>query len=201
LPSIPQFRLEFEDELSAFQESKAADLSHERELLRQYEETSGSAVALASAVNSASGGDWDGEVYEKQGVDNDKAFVRFQKTLSWAPQQVVRYYQSASDAPLRFTQVSPKSDEDNADPEPVGTAPRDNNRDAVVGLKTCDQCGSGRLVEMQVLPTLLSVADGVVGKHLDFGIVSILSCEDSCCPSPGDGVTLIEEAAVVEANV
>jgi Programmed cell death protein 2, C-terminal putative domain len=182
---VDPIRLEFDDEAAAASE---LDLAHENDLLRRYEEAEGKVVS-ANAPSSSDGrgkakaadSAWEGEEYED--FDADKVFTRFQKVISWAPEQIVRYYTATGCAPLVLS--------------------ADNVGNTNTPVPPCSACGSRRMVEMQILPSLLTSAGGALpealGRHVEFGIVTILCCEEDCTPAKPKG--LVEEHVHVQPAV
>ncbi|CAG8645584.1 6565_t:CDS:2, partial [Paraglomus occultum] len=93
------------------------------------------------------------EVYENSNVDVDKAFLKFQKRISFQPDQVVRY------ARLEY----------DTDTDPLWISdygkPTDND------LPPCEHCGQQRTFEFQILSTLLNhlKIDNTRTDSLDWG--------------------------------
>lgn len=53
--------------------------------------------------------------------------------------------------------------------------------DPAAGVPNCERCGAKRLFEFQVQPQLLHyLSDSKAGANLDWGVVAIFTCSDSC---------------------
>jgi hypothetical protein len=71
-------------------------------------------------------------------------------------------------------------------------------------VPSCEYCGASRQFELQLMPAILNLpiptvnssSDQLLGDCLDFGVVAIFSCPNSC-PNP-DGYT--EEIALVQPS-
>ncbi|CAJ1456439.1 unnamed protein product [Effrenium voratum] len=47
-------------------------------------------------------------------------------------------------------------------------------------VPACPRCGAARVFECQVQPMLISLIKGPLQERLDFGIICIYTCEESC---------------------
>lgn len=92
------------------------------------------------------------ELQEHAQVDADKAFLHFKKKVSDSPDQILRYSRGGS--PLYIAD----------EPKPLI-------------IPKCENCGSDRQFEFQIMPQLLSV----LGEHsLDWGVLLVYTCKASC---------------------
>lgn len=112
------------------------------------------------------------EEYENSEVDVDKAFLRFQKRITRAPAQVLRYARvgyETSHEPLLVNDL------------PGNQPPTD--------LPPCIYCGEHRNFEFQIMPQLLSYLnlDNVANDALDYGTILVYSCSRNCQPKKEDG--------------
>ncbi|KAG4301036.1 hypothetical protein PCK1_002735 [Pneumocystis canis] len=98
-------------------------------------------------------------------VKGDKIFLQFQKRLSRAPTQVLRYIR---------TELNNTKDDDTLWISSKGQL---NNSE----ISECP-CGQKRTIEFQIMPTLLSFLniDHSEKYSLDWGILNIYTCEKSC---------------------
>ncbi|KAG5519434.1 hypothetical protein PMAC_002061 [Pneumocystis sp. 'macacae'] len=104
--------------------------------------------------------------YEKfSSIKGDKTFLHFQKRLSRAPTQVLRYIRTE----LNNTK--------NSDILWINLNGQLNNSE----VTECP-CGEKRTIEFQIMPTLLSFLniDHTKKYSLDWGILNIYTCEKSC---------------------
>ncbi|KAH6562057.1 hypothetical protein BASA62_009390 [Batrachochytrium salamandrivorans] len=111
----------------------------------------------------------------------DGTFLKFQKRISLAPDQVIRY--------SRIPEVPVDSS-----PEPllVSDLPLDT-----AGISCCPHCKSSRTFEFQIMPQLLQNIgiDHTDWNALDWGTVLLYTCTSSCQPKD---IRFIEEAVAVQ---
>ncbi|KAL6474141.1 hypothetical protein MHYP_G00177020 [Metynnis hypsauchen] len=135
------------------------DLQHANKLLREYEEREGVAVGEIGTCEGEGA-----EKYEKvEAKHGDAIFSSFMKRISLCPEQVLRYSWSGS---------------------PLFIAEPPSNINQMV--PTCAQCGSPRVFEFQLMPTLVSLlrsTDLSSELVLEFGTVLVYTCRDSCWTS------------------
>lgn len=107
----------------------------------------------------------DPEVYEK--VNGDRAFLKFQKRLSRAPEQVMRYL---------------RTDEPIADAKQAVIWASAEDQPSPGDYDICAHCGAKRDLELQILPTLLMQLpiDHLDPNSLDWGILSVYTCTANC---------------------
>jgi pre-rRNA-processing protein TSR4 len=86
----------------------------------------------------------------------DPVFAAFEKRLAREPEQVVRWQFRGS--PLWATKQVP---------EPYDITP-------------CEHCGSDRVFEMQILPTIITPLGCDIEHGMDFATVAIYTCSESC---------------------
>jgi pre-rRNA-processing protein TSR4 len=122
---------------------------------------------------TASGERWGKEKYEDNSPD--KIFEKFQKRVGRSPEQVLRY--SFEGSPLWISQHIPKSGD----------------------LPPCPHCQSPRVFEMQLLPTMITLGLRLNKKSeekIEFGVVCVFSCRDSCNISEYSRECVFVQAAV-----
>ncbi|KAJ3030538.1 UNVERIFIED_CONTAM: hypothetical protein HDU68_008681 [Siphonaria sp. JEL0065] len=224
-PHFPGYSLEFFDPSEASSGNKtssSADMSHELELLAQYQKAENidiralleRAIGIDSAplsssaptgklnmtdddVNDGTAG-WEGEVYEKTQIRGvTKAFKTFQKTVAKYPEQCIRY--GFKSEPLVYNE------------KPYSQPP------------PCPHCNSQRVFEMQLMPALLTFLpvesyalkeskvpkraknaapsiDDLSAKGVDFGTLLIFTCSKNCLGTVADGgvIRYLEESVVVQ---
>ncbi|KTW27531.1 uncharacterized protein T551_03030 [Pneumocystis jirovecii RU7] len=110
--------------------------------------------------------------YEKfSSIKGDKTFLRFQKRLSRAPTQVLRYIRTES------------NNTKNNDILWISLNGQLNSSE----IAECP-CGEKRTIEFQIMPTLLSFLniDHSEKYSLDWGILNIYTCEKSCMLANND---------------
>ena len=103
------------------------------------------------------------EFVEEEEV-KDKNYKRFSKVVKCAPDQVLRYQKNAT--PLWIS---------------TQNVPQDND------IPNCPYCGSKRVFEFQIMPQLLHVLK--LDKNpdepsVDWGILAVYTCENSCDQGP-----------------
>lgn len=97
-----------------------------------------------------------------------KAFTNFKKKIESAPDQIMRYSRGG---------------------EPVWIS-----ESALPLVPPCEVCRSPRKFEFQIMPQLLTHLDvDDVGKSIDWGVISVFTCEESCDISP-EGSQIRESA-------
>ncbi|XP_023811340.1 programmed cell death protein 2-like [Oryzias latipes] len=148
------------------------DLEHAKELLREYERKQGAVTEEGSDGGGA-------ENYEKtRAKHGDAVFSRFMKSISWCPQQVLRYCRGGR--PL-FISSAPSS--------------------MAQALPRCGSCGGSRTFELQLMPALVSLlqrTERAAGAELEFGTVLVYTCTSSCW-TPGSELA-VEEFCFVQAD-
>ncbi|ESO11397.1 hypothetical protein HELRODRAFT_183181 [Helobdella robusta] len=89
---------------------------------------------------------------------SDRTFENFKKIVKVHPEQMIRY--SRKGTPLWIT---------------------DENQLNVDDVPNCQYCGSRRVFEFQIMPHLVyKLGLDSIGKSLDWGVISIFTCEKSC---------------------
>eukprot|EP00727_Mastigamoeba_balamuthi_P003011 m51a1_g12707 hypothetical protein (301) ;mRNA; f:55-1095 len=125
------------------------------ELLERYKREGGEICADEGA--GCEGGAGDADRYER--FSGDKAFARFQQRMLRSESQVVRY--EVGGEPLQLSDAWP--------------LPREAE------VPACEHCGSRRVFEAQLLPTLAGVLEQQPGgEALDVGTVVVYSCPLGC---------------------
>ena len=107
--------------------------------------------------SSTSGERWGKEKYEDNSPD--KVFEKFQKRIGRSPEQILRY--SFGGNPLWISQFLPKPED----------------------IPSCPHCHSPRIFEMQLLPTIVTLGlkfNKKTSESIEFGVVSVYSCSNSC---------------------
>ncbi|EPY52691.1 programmed cell death protein [Schizosaccharomyces cryophilus OY26] len=96
------------------------------------------------------------EPYTK--ATGDTSFLKFQKCISRAPDQILRYYHSPSSQPLWC------------------------NKDGIPTSVPDCSCGAKRILEVQIVSTLLAELeiDHSAEDALDWGVLTIYTCSESC---------------------
>ncbi|KAJ8330179.1 hypothetical protein O5D80_001749 [Batrachochytrium dendrobatidis] len=218
--AFPAFSLEFDTEPN---QSELFD--HELRLLQEYQSTNPSdAACLARFTNQKSNllskknpardesshssalDEWAGEQYESMGLGVDKLFKRFQRTVTMAPEQCIRYEFKGS--PLWYQM------------DTVQSQISSNH------IPLCEKCGGNRVFECQLMPNILSILSvdthqsvvntthgsnetskelyAKLGMGMDYGSVYIFVCENDCDGSnsstDGKKYTLVSEYVVVQAD-
>ncbi|XP_069037335.1 programmed cell death protein 2-like isoform X2 [Lepisosteus oculatus] len=171
---VPAFQPYYMDVLAEEGLCAEDDMAHAQELLSEYEKREG--VVLEDLLSCDAGGEV--EKYEKtKARHGDKEFFRFMKTISLCPGQVLRYCWNG---------------------QPVFiTCPPSHMQKTV---PPCAHCGSPRIFEFQLMPALVSMLRGANEDDwtVEFGIVLIYTCRDSCWPSRNQ--TPVEEFPFVQAD-
>ncbi|XP_072171543.1 programmed cell death protein 2-like [Diadema setosum] len=175
---VPYFVDVFEEPSPSVEEA----LSHELKLLKEYQQREGvSMEEWEEAGDSRSkgggkrGGSGGGEGYEKSlAKHGDKMFQKFAKKIQSCPQQCIRY--SYNGSPLWLT--TPVADQ---------TSP-----------PRCQSCGSHRQFEFQLMPAILPSMQLQTqqGHALEFGVVVVYTCSQSCWSTDSEEFYREEVAAV-----
>ncbi|XP_044517392.1 programmed cell death protein 2-like [Gracilinanus agilis] len=169
--SVPMFQPYYVNVVDEEDYTNFVDTDHAQKLLREYGQREGVEVELLMAQSFILDSR---EKYEKAVIkNNDKMFYKFMKRISACREQILRY--SWNGKPLFITCPS------DATPIP-----------------SCSNCGSSRVFEFQLMPTLVSL---LKITHLDisveFGTILIYTCEKSCWPanhqSPMEEFCVIQE--------
>lgn len=114
----------------------------------------------------------------KETIDGE--FLRFQKRLRRAPNQVVRYLHN----------VGLVDEREIAEPLWCST----NQRPTPEQIPPCPNCGSKRVAEFQIMPQILFLLSVSPDCALDFGTLVVFSCSKSCePPSQRDRSSYVEE--------
>lgn len=87
-------------------------------------------------------------------VEEDRFFSKFRKRIAREPEQVLRYDRKA---------------------EPLWIS--GNHRLSEENVPKCQNCNGDRVFEFQIMPQLLN---SLKSEHLDWGILAVYTCEDSC---------------------
>ncbi|XP_015118632.1 programmed cell death protein 2 [Diachasma alloeum] len=97
----------------------------------------------------------------KMAEDEDEVFTEFRSRVDKHPDQVLRYDRGGS--PLY---ISAHNQPEN--------------------IPKCEECGGDRQFEFQIMPQLLNyLGSSDVVKDLDWGVMSIFTCKNSCIPKSG----------------
>ena len=105
------------------------------------------------------------EFCSEDDVMKDKNFKRFQKVVKRASDQVIRYQRS--EEPLWISDQNVPSDKE---------------------IPNCENCGSKRVFEFQIMPQLLyslKLDKSVKEQSIDWGTLIIYTCEKSCSHKVG----------------
>ncbi|KPI97892.1 Programmed cell death protein 2 [Papilio xuthus] len=95
-------------------------------------------------------------------IPEDKVFNKFSKRISRHPEQVLRYDRGGT--PLWIT---------------------GNTEGALTHIPNCQYCSGERQFEFQVMPQLLNFINvGIDFNSIDWGILAIYSCKNSCNDGP-----------------
>ncbi|XP_068058573.1 programmed cell death protein 2-like [Anomalospiza imberbis] len=150
------------------------DTDHADKLLKEYQQRE--CVDLEQMMSESYGGEDGNEKYEKSEVKNwDHTFHKFMKRISVCPEQILRY--SWGGQPLFIT--CPPANLDQAIP-------------------ACSTCGSSRVFEFQLMPTLVSMLQSDSDLSVEFGTVIVYTCERSCWPT--NHQTPLEEFIFVQED-
>ncbi|NXO29890.1 PDD2L protein, partial [Cisticola juncidis] len=150
------------------------DTDHADKLLKEYQQRE--CVDLEQMMSESFAGEDGNEKYEKSEVKGwDHTFHKFMKRISMCPEQILRY--SWGGQPLFIT--SPAASLEQAIP-------------------ACSNCGSSRVFEFQLMPTLVSVLQSDSDLSVEFGTVLVYTCERSCWPT--NHQTPLEEFVFVQED-
>ncbi|NXY61138.1 PDD2L protein, partial [Callaeas wilsoni] len=150
------------------------DTAHADKLLKEYQQRE--CVDLEQMMSESFAGEDGTEKYEKSEVKSwDHTFHRFMKRISLCPEQILRY--SWGGQPL-FMTCPPASLEQ--------------------GVPACSNCGSSRVFELQLMPTLVSMLQSDSDLSVEFGTVIVYTCERSCWPT--NQQTPLEEFIFVQED-
>ncbi|NXY26498.1 PDD2L protein, partial [Atrichornis clamosus] len=150
------------------------DTNHADKLLKEYQQRE--CVDLEQMMSESFAGEGHNEKYEKSEVKSwDHTFHKFMKRISVCPEQILRY--SWGGQPL-FIMSPPASIEQ--------------------GIPACSNCGSSRVFELQLMPTLVSVLQSDPDLSVEFGTAIVYTCERSCWPE--NHQTPLEEFIFVQED-
>ncbi|NXS35530.1 PDD2L protein, partial [Pomatostomus ruficeps] len=150
------------------------DTDHADQLLKEYQQRE--CVDLEQMMSESFAGEDGNEKYEKSEVKSwDRTFHKFMKRISVCPEQILRY--SWGGQPL-FITCPPASLEQ--------------------GVPACSNCGSSRVFEFQLMPTLVSMLQSDSDLSVEFGTVIVYTCERSCWPA--NHQTPLEEFIFVQED-
>lgn len=104
---------------------------------------------------------------EEEVMAVDKAFLRFQKRVRFAPDQILRY--------VRTGETQEKME------EPLWVS--DESKPSASDIPDCSSCGQQRTFEFQVMPQLLNYLNlnHVATESLDFGTLLVYTCDSPQC--------------------
>ncbi|NWV74298.1 PDD2L protein, partial [Dasyornis broadbenti] len=135
------------------------DTAHADKLLREYQQRE--CVDLEQMMSDSFAGEGGNEKYEKSEVKGwDYTFHKFMKRISLCPEQILRY--SWGGQPLFITCPPANLDQ---------------------GIPACSNCGSSRVFEFQLMPTLVNMLQSDSDLSVEFGTVIVYTCEKSCWPA------------------
>ncbi|XP_005428525.2 programmed cell death protein 2-like, partial [Geospiza fortis] len=150
------------------------DTDHADKLLKEYQQRE--CLDLEQMMSESFAGEDGNEKYEKSEVKNwDHTFHKFMKRISVCPEQILRY--SWGGQPL-FITCPPANLEQ--------------------GIPACSTCGSSRVFEFQLMPTLVSMLQSDSDLSVEFGTVIVYTCERSCWPT--NHQTPLEEFIFVQED-
>ncbi|NXD02957.1 PDD2L protein, partial [Certhia familiaris] len=150
------------------------DTDHADKLLKEYQQREH--VDLGQMMSESFAGDVGNEKYEKSEVKSwDHTFQKFMKRISMCPEQILRY--SWGGQPLFITCPPANLDQ---------------------GIPACSNCGSSRVFEFQLMPTLVSMLQSDSDLSVEFGTVIVYTCERSCWPA--NHQTPLEEFIFVQED-
>ena len=132
----------------------------EFELISEQEPLPISDDTFQMQVGEAEEGDADLEKEEETVTGVDKQFLKFQKRIALAPDQVLRYYHI---------------DNDTSNEGPLWVA---EEQDQII--PNCD-CGAPRKFEFQIMPQLLNY----IGDNIDWGTILVYTCTSDCSRANG----------------
>ncbi|NWT18996.1 PDD2L protein, partial [Vireo altiloquus] len=150
------------------------DTDHADKLLKEYQQRE--CVDLEQMMSESFAGEDGNEKYEKSEVKSwDHTFHKFMKRISLCPEQILRY--SWGGQPLFITCPPANLDQD---------------------IPACSNCGSSRVFEFQLMPTLVSMLQSDSDLSVEFGTVIVYTCERSCWPT--NHQTPLEEFIFVQED-
>ncbi|XP_058701888.1 programmed cell death protein 2-like isoform X2 [Poecile atricapillus] len=150
------------------------DTHHAHKLLKEYQQRE--CVDLEQMMSESFAGEDGNEKYEKSEVKSwDHTFHKFMKRISICPEQILRY--SWGGQPLFITCPPANLDQD---------------------IPACSNCGSSRVFEFQLMPTLVSMLQSDSDLSVEFGTVIVYTCERSCWPT--NHQTPLEEFIFVQED-
>ncbi|NXQ62815.1 PDD2L protein, partial [Anthoscopus minutus] len=150
------------------------DTDHADKLLKEYQQRE--CVDLDQMMSESFAGEVGNEKYEKSEVKSwDHTFQKFMKRISVCPEQILRY--SRGGQPLFITCPPANLDQD---------------------IPACSNCGSSRVFEFQLMPTLVSMLQSDSDLSVEFGTVIVYTCERSCWPT--NHQTPLEEFIFVQED-
>uniref|UniRef100_A0A8D2PA83 Programmed cell death protein 2 C-terminal domain-containing protein n=1 Tax=Zosterops lateralis melanops TaxID=1220523 RepID=A0A8D2PA83_ZOSLA len=150
------------------------DTDHADKLLKEYQQRE--CVDLEQMMSESFAGEDGNEKYEKSEVKSwDHTFHKFMKRISMCPEQILRY--SWGGQPLFITCPAANLDQ---------------------GIPACSNCGSSRVFEFQLMPTLVSMLQSDSDLSVEFGTVIVYTCERSCWPT--NHQTPLEEFIFVQED-
>ncbi|NXH52462.1 PDD2L protein, partial [Rhabdornis inornatus] len=150
------------------------DTHHADKLLKEYQQRE--CVDLEQMMSESFAGEDGNEKYEKSEVKSwDHTFHKFMKRISVCPEQILRY--SWDGQPLFITCPPANLDQ---------------------GIPACSNCGSSRVFEFQLMPTLVSMLQSDSDLSVEFGTVIVYTCERSCWPT--NHQTPLEEFIFVQED-
>ncbi|EAN34328.1 C-terminal putative domain protein [Theileria parva strain Muguga] len=148
-------------------------LSHEKELYNRYlKEKKLNGEMMDESEEQAF------ESIQEENMYNDESFLKFSKKTT--PNEVLYY--SREGEPLWISDKTPRpviiksnhSSEGSIDGMPNNQTPIESDLNVV---NLCENCGSDRSFEFQVLPQLLHY---IKSDRVDFGSLSVYTCSKSC---------------------
>ncbi|NXD28625.1 PDD2L protein, partial [Spelaeornis formosus] len=150
------------------------DTDHADKLLKEYQKRE--CVDLEQMMSERFAGEDGNEKYEKSEIKSwDHTFHKFMKRISMCPEQILRY--SWGGQPL-FISCPPANLEQD--------------------IPACSNCGSSRVFEFQLMPTLVSMLQSDSDLSVEFGTVIVYTCERSCWPT--NHQTPLEEFIFVQED-
>eukprot|EP01130_Rhizamoeba_saxonica_P001916 TRINITY_DN11736_c0_g1_i1.p1 TRINITY_DN11736_c0_g1~~TRINITY_DN11736_c0_g1_i1.p1 ORF type:complete len:382 (-),score=85.57 TRINITY_DN11736_c0_g1_i1:8-994(-) len=132
------------------------EMNNNRDIIAENEEL------LERYKSKVSTEDFDEQELLKEGhiIEDDAALVSFQETIRTKPNQVLRYAVNKQGSPLWVTDKDIPIKDD---------------------IPHCNRCGEERTFEFQIQPQLLYFLDiDEVADPIDFGILVIYTCKNSC---------------------
>ncbi|NWV31126.1 PDD2L protein, partial [Grantiella picta] len=172
--SAPAFQPFYIDVVDEEDYTGSLDTDHADKLLREYQQRE--CVDLEQMMSESFASEDGNEKYEKSEVKSwDHTFHKFMKKISVCPEQILRY--SWGGQPLFITCPPANLDQ---------------------GIPACRNCGSSRVFEFQLMPTLVSVLQSDSDLSVEFGTVIVYTCERSCWPA--NHQTPLEEFIFVQED-